>query len=79
MESQFSACSYDTFNIVPFSGITASGQNISDGVAEVQISINSTGVHAGIVADAAIGATNELYCDLVSQFDFVMVCLLEQS
>jgi len=73
--SQILACSYNALNIIPFSGLTKSGQNISNGVAEVQLFINATGRDAGAVADATIFAANELYGDLVSQFDLVMVCL----
>ena len=75
MKSQFSACSYDSFNIIPYSGQTMTGQSISDGVGEVLLSMNSTGKHASNIADASVAAANELYGDLIGQFDFVMICL----
>ena len=75
MKSQFSACSYDSFNIIPYSGQTMTGQSISDGVGEVLLSMNSTGKHASNIADASVVAANELYGDLIGQFDFVMICL----
>ena len=75
MKSQFKACSHRKLKMKAFSGTTTSGEKIKDGVGEVEIVGNITGVDVFDVQNLVIAAADEKYGSLVAQFDHVLLCL----
>merc|ERR1711971_166926 len=75
MTSQFAACSYNAFNVLPFSGKSSAGVDIHHGAIEISIDENIQGESAQTVADKVLVLANELLGDLKDQFDFVLICL----
>ena len=75
MSSQFNACSYNMFNILPFSGRTSTNFYIPHGVVEINIDENVKGESAQTVTDKVLLLANDLLGNVQDQFDFVLVCL----
>ena len=75
MISQFSDCSYSSFQPMPFSGTTTTGKIISNGVAEVTITTYVIGEPTGLIQSLALEEANIAFGDLQTQFDFVMLLI----
>jgi len=74
LKSQYEACSHNQLSFVPFSGATLGGSNVSNGVAEVEISENLRGMYNVVASNKATEALKAKYGS-IDQFDHVMYCL----
>ena len=75
MSSLFATCSYDVFNIIPFSGKTITGVEIFQGVFEIDVDEKVHGESAQTVADKALTIADEVLGSIQDQFDYVLICL----
>jgi len=75
LKERFATCSYGETQIIPYSGRTATGVTVSNGVYTVTISNRASRVDEGIIRDAALAALTQSLGDIASQFDHVMLCL----
>ena len=76
LRTQFKACSFDAFNVVPANGKSDTGVQVTNGVISIEIpevTIQNAGRNS--VFYAAKGRTETILGDLESQYDHVMFCL----
>ena len=75
LSSQYAVCSYDQLIFEPFNGATSTGEQITNGVATVEITENVNGADDGTIRNAITNAGNSKFGNMQSQFDYVMQCL----
>jgi hypothetical protein len=75
LKTRYEACSYGEITIEPFTGISASGVEISNGVVEVHIPNNATATSRESIRNAALSALKALVGEINIQFDHIMLCL----
>ena len=75
LRSQYEACSLGKLVFIPFEGATKTGEEISNGIGEVNITNNANGTSAILFTQVVESATTKKYGDLGSQFDNVIFCL----
>jgi hypothetical protein len=75
LRSQYAACSYGALTCNAASMTTSTGVDVTDGVYEVTISENVSGVERSVITNAVVTAGNAALGNMESQFDHVMLCL----
>lgn len=76
LSTQYDACSYGKLTFEPFTGTTSTGEQITNGVATVDITPQIVnGVDDAIVRNAVTDAGNIKFGNMQNQFDYVMQCL----
>jgi hypothetical protein len=75
MRKQFVACSHGQIRMLPFSGTTPTGMEITNGVTEISIAETVNGKGFKKIENAAVAQATEILGDLKSQFHYVMLCL----
>ena len=72
---RYRSCSFGELLMRPYNGTTLTGTTIKNGVYELKIPINVTGVVNTIVRDQVEVALRQELGNLTSQFDHVMLCI----
>jgi hypothetical protein len=72
---RYDSCSYGQVLFQPYTGVTTTGESISNGVFEIRINMSVRGRAKGDVKDAAIAVVKDKLGNLADQFDHVMLCL----
>ena len=75
LRERYDTCSYGAVLMDPFNGNATTGEPISNGVYQVNITVNVTGRTASDVQSNVTSALQVLLGNLPTQFDHVMVCL----
>jgi len=75
LSSQYQACSFGEFLLLPFNDTTTTNQTITGGVGEVTITDIAIGNSAAILRDSVLINAEEKYGSLSDQFDHVIICL----
>jgi len=70
---QLRKCSYEKLILKPLSGVTESGENINDGVAEVKLEMNIVGQATAVIENTVLKAMREKYGILLNEVDFLMI------
>ena len=75
LKERFAACSYGEVIVNPFNGTTATRQNVTDGLIQVNLLTNVRGARDQDIMNQVELQLRRLVGDLPSQFDHVMLCL----
>lgn len=75
LRERSASCSYNKFKLEPYIGTTSTGVNVTNGVYEVTIPNNVTGVDGSIIRHAVQDAGNAVLGNMREQMDHVMLCL----